>query len=256
MRLDLAEDPSVMQMAETLGIREEYVVGCLHKVWCWASRQCHDGSVTGVTIMSLERVTGVTGFVVAMRDAGWIEESVDDHGKPSVVFPKWENWLSNSAKKRLMDAKRQQNHRKNVGHDAVTKVSRKQRDKNVTTGEERRGQKNRDTNVSLSESFDAWWSHYPKKVGKEDARKAYTKALAKFSTANTELAAADLLDASLPRFQKLREREPQYVPHAATWLNSGGWLDDIDSIAPKAKSGALVGPGQVYDPNADFGSDF
>lgn len=117
------------------------------------------------------------------------------------------------------------------------------------------GSRKKEVSKLIDDAFDNWWSHYPKKVGKEDARKAYAKALTKFVVA-PEIAAVQLLEASLPRFQKLREREPQFVPHAATWLNSGGWDDDLSAIAPKSKLGALVGPGQVYDPNADFGSDF
>ena len=50
MRLDLYEDPAVAYMAERLGEREEVIVGFLHRVWSWASRQCHDGSVTNVTL--------------------------------------------------------------------------------------------------------------------------------------------------------------------------------------------------------------
>jgi hypothetical protein len=254
MRLDLAEDPSVIFMAEQLKCREEVVVGYLHKVWSWASRQCHDGSVTNVTLLSLGRVTNLAGFPEVMRDAGWIDEAEDSNGRPVLVFPKWENWLGESAKKRLQDAKRQAKRRVSASHGDVTNLSRKQRDKNVTTGEDRRGQ-NIDAKASISTDFETWWSHYPKKASKDVARRAYEKALRRIGPDN-ESAAASLLRESFPRFAELRKRDPQYVPNAATWLNGGCWADDIAAIAPNTKTGALVGPGQVYDPNADFGSDF
>lgn len=142
MRLDLCEDPSVMHIADQLKVREEIVVGYLHKIWCWASRQCHTGRVTNVTLMSLGRVTNLTGFPELMRDAGWLAEGKTDDGVAFIEFPNWENWMSESAKKRLQNAKRQKKSRltrENDSHGNVTKLSRTKRDKNVTTVQESRG---------------------------------------------------------------------------------------------------------------------
>lgn len=140
MRLDLAEDPAVMYMAEQLDCREEDVVGRLHRVWSWASRQCHDGCVTNVTLASVGRVTNLTGFPELMRDAGWLIESQTEEGKPQIEFPKWESWMGQSAKKRLSDSKRQSKRRAKGSHAAVTKMSRTKRDKSVTTVQDRTGE--------------------------------------------------------------------------------------------------------------------
>ena len=151
MRLDLNEDPAVIYMADKLDVREEVVVGYLHKVWSWASRQCHAGSVTNVTLMSLGRVTNLHGFPELMRDAGWLVEGKDDQGVPFIEFPNWQNWLSQSAKKRIQDAKRQQNRRKTSVSDChadVTEMSRSQRDKSVTTGEESTGKENKESKAA------------------------------------------------------------------------------------------------------------
>lgn len=144
MRLDLYEDPAVAYMAERLGEREEVIVGFLHRVWSWASRQCHDGSVTNVTLMSLGRVTALPDFPQLMVEAGWLEHGTDDNGRPFVRFPNWERWMAESAKKRLLAAKRQNKKR----HADVTKTSRSERDKSVTRGEERREE--RDTTKVVS----------------------------------------------------------------------------------------------------------
>ena len=144
MRLDLYEDPAVAYMAERLGEREEVIVGFLHRVWSWASRQCHDGSVTNVTLMSLGRVTALPDFPQLMVEAGWLEHGTDDNGRPYVSFPNWERWMAESAKKRLLAAKRQNKKR----HADVTKTSRSERDKSVTRGEERREE--RDTTKVVS----------------------------------------------------------------------------------------------------------
>ena len=100
--------------------------------------------------------------------------------------------------------------------------------------------------VSTSSDFDQWYSLYPKKVGKGAAAKAYAKAVKSISP-------AELLAASIPRLAELAKRDPQFIPHPATWLNSGGWQDDITAITPAAKS--AFGPGQNYDPNHDYESE-
>jgi hypothetical protein len=129
MRLDLAEDPAVMEMAERMGVREETVVGYCHAFWSWVSRQCHADTVTGVTLLSLGRRLNLPGFPELLRDVGWLE--YDDSGeRPIITIPKFDRHLSESAKKRAIDAERQRKRR-----DSVTKMSRTQRDKSVTRKE-------------------------------------------------------------------------------------------------------------------------
>jgi hypothetical protein len=77
MRLDLYEDPAVTYMAERIGQREEVIVGYLHRIWAWASRQSQDGCVKHVTLTSLGRVTSLPDFPQLMADAGWLEHGVD-----------------------------------------------------------------------------------------------------------------------------------------------------------------------------------
>lgn len=159
MRLDLCDDPAVLQMADILDQPEEYVVGCLHRVWSWASRNCHDGTVTGVTKMSLSRAVKLPQAVAAMAEVGWLVESKNEKGVAVIEFPKWENWLSKSAKSRLQNAmsqrisresKRSKTVQKDFQHsNPVTGLSRSNHDKSVTTGKESTGEK-KDTNPPLS----------------------------------------------------------------------------------------------------------
>lgn len=67
--------------------------------------------------------------------------------------------------------------------------------------------------------FDSFWSIYPRKVSKETARKAWTKAIARVDH-EVILAAVSRManDPNLP--------EMQYIKHPATWLNAGGWEDE------------------------------
>lgn len=76
--------------------------------------------------------------------------------------------------------------------------------------------------------FDRFWRLYPRKVGREAARKAYTKALKAGISPDTILAG---LEAHLP---DLVSRETRYRPHPATWLNQHRWADELETTVRSA----------------------
>lgn len=67
--------------------------------------------------------------------------------------------------------------------------------------------------------FDEFWAIYPRKVGKDKARTAYTTAT-KRTDEDTIIAGATRLaqDPNLP--------EKTFIPHPTTWLTRGGWDDE------------------------------
>jgi len=78
--------------------------------------------------------------------------------------------------------------------------------------------------IQKTDTFDEFWSVYPRKVGKADALKAYAKALKNAS-------AAEILEGAT-RYAQDPNREPEYTAHPATWLNRGSWSDD--PLPPKS----------------------
>lgn len=73
--------------------------------------------------------------------------------------------------------------------------------------------------VKLERLFAEFWSVYPRKVGKGAALKAFVKAASAADAYLIVEGAVKLAtDPNLPPVQ--------FVPHAATWLNREGWLDD------------------------------
>lgn len=76
-------------------------------------------------------------------------------------------------------------------------------------------------------SFDVFWIAYPKKVGKDAAKKSFAKVKLDISV---------LLEA----IEKQKKSEQwtkdggQYIPNPATWLNQGRWEDEL----PEKKGGA------------------
>lgn len=83
------------------------------------------------------------------------------------------------------------------------------------------------------EHFKTFWSAYPKKAGKDAAKKAFAKrkfdeqAFAKVMAALNEQKASE-------QWQK---DGGQFIPHPATWLNQGRFEDEIGSGAAPAPGG-------------------
>ena len=75
--------------------------------------------------------------------------------------------------------------------------------------------------LDLERDFVAFWARYPKKVGKQDARKAWM--------ASTSLpsfpAVMNGLDRSIGSDQWTRDGG-RYIPHPATWLRHEQWTDE------------------------------
>jgi 5-methylcytosine-specific restriction endonuclease McrA len=69
--------------------------------------------------------------------------------------------------------------------------------------------------------FDAFWDQYPRKVGKDAARKAYNSAIRR---ASPEQIRSALICQIWPENR-------QFIPHPVTWLNQGRWQDDPAAAA-------------------------
>jgi hypothetical protein len=86
--------------------------------------------------------------------------------------------------------------------------------------------------------FDQFWQLYPRKVGKAAARREYLKVCRSTDPAVIVAGLRRQLDA-----HAFREDEPQFIPHARTWLSHGRWEDAIDQPPPGA---GLTGYAKVY----------
>ncbi len=84
--------------------------------------------------------------------------------------------------------------------------------------------------------FEEWWQHYPRKVGKPVAQRAYAKAMQGGATC------AALLDglAAWAAYWAARN-EPEYVPHPSTWLNQRRWEDTPPPLPAARKTGTVQG---------------
>lgn len=85
-------------------------------------------------------------------------------------------------------------------------------------------------------AFGRFWSAYPRKTSKADARKAFAKAWRKLPPMDEE----QILTGGLER-AKANWTDAQFIPHAATWLNGERWNDEAAEIIP-ISAGRQNGP--------------
>ena len=69
--------------------------------------------------------------------------------------------------------------------------------------------------------FDQFWTSYPKKVGKEAAKKAFDRVNVPVETL---LAAIERQKCS----DQWSRDKGRYIPNPATWLNQGRWEDELE----------------------------
>jgi hypothetical protein len=131
MRSNLDTSPRVIELAGVLKLPELYVVGLLWKVWSWADTHTLDGNAIRVTDVTLDRLTGVTGFASALRNVGWLE---GEDG--SISFPRFTEHNGKTAKNRAETAVRVAKHRNAKPVTSVTQKTlpeKRREEKNTTT---------------------------------------------------------------------------------------------------------------------------
>jgi len=126
------------------------------------------------------------------------------------------------------------------------RVTRSSRVSNASTGEDRTGQ---DKEEDILLKFDAFWSEYPRKVGKKKAEDAYMKALKTFNELDDMDAATILVDSAIKYAEVTTDMK--FCKHPATWLNGECWNDDIAHVQPAEKSSAS----KMQDAFADLRSE-
>lgn len=115
------------------------------------------------------------------------------------------------------------------------------KNKNKTEDQEQEQEQEQDgepvTRASaLDRRFAAFWAAYPKKVGKQDALRAFARLKVGEDQLAAMLAAIEQQRAS-PQWAK---DGGQYIPNPATWLRQGRWEDEPLSASPPQSDAARL----------------
>lgn len=95
------DKPEVHEIAAALALDPDAVVGKALRVWSWFDTHTEDGNAPVTVCALLDRLTGVTGFVAAMQNAGWIHEAGG-----FLCLPHFDRHLGKTAKTRALTAQR------------------------------------------------------------------------------------------------------------------------------------------------------
>jgi hypothetical protein len=99
-----------------------------------------------------------------------------------------------------------------------------------------------DTVITKLVGFDEFWKAYPKKAGKQEAKKAWGRQNGNRPT--LEIIISKITD--MKKTEQWKKQNGQFIPHPATWLNRGGWDDEsrveIESECDGPRSKILRAP--------------
>lgn len=88
--------------------------------------------------------------------------------------------------------------------------------------------------------FDRFWAAYPRKVGKQAARKSWSRLKPSAELTQRILDAVEYQKGS----RQWRENNGQFIPNPATWLNQGRWEDELvkedDPFARLPNKGPII----------------
>lgn len=213
MYAEFAHDPKVQMMSEAMQ-RRYIMMLCM---------RCGNG---GVTLQDSEVtfMLRITSDEWRETKAVFIEKGFIDETNNLLNWDK-RQYKSDSSRERVS------------AHRARIKAENQARnngDENAVTLQKRRGNAldtdtDTDTDITpqpptggIAARFDVFWSAYPKKSGKDAARRAFAKRKANDALL-AEMLAAIAEQAKSPQWVK---DGGQYIPNPATWLNEGRWQDE------------------------------
>ena len=170
----LPEKPEVLAIAHKTGLNRFEVVGRLFIVWRWFDNNTVDGNAVSVTKVTLNECLfgygDVTEFVSAMVDVHWLIESED-----SLAVVKFDEHISESAKKRAQTANRVARHKKASLGNALTnaKVTHSALPDALPREEKRREEETPPTPKGEPEGFKTFWESWPKNDRKQSRGKCF-----------------------------------------------------------------------------------
>ena len=221
------DHPKVACMDETLRLP---AVGLYVFALCWANARLTDGFIPE------SQVSRLVGDISMLLPRGTAQPLVDvlvDVGLWEVVDGGYliHDYLDYQASKKQVEEERGRARERmaNVRENKKRSSGEVQANKKRSSGEVRvTPHPHKDllssspdgVHLELHSEFDSFWSAYPRKEGKGQAKRAWAGALRK--------APPDVVRAGLAaQLPSLAARERQYIPLPATWLNGERWGDEM-----------------------------
>lgn len=221
------DKPEVLAIAAAIEQDPDFVIGKLLRMWSWFDTHTEKGNARGVTCTLLDSILRVTGFAENVAKVGWLIISND-----CLTLPNFDRHCGETAKSRALTAKRVAGFKARNGRGNAKTVS-SALPREEKRREEKKDQKTldhrADDRARIESDFSTWWNCYPRKVGKENARKAFMAIKPDSRTVERMVRAVQEQGAC----EQWRRDGGQFIPHPATWIHGKRWLDEQGaSVAP------------------------
>lgn len=226
---ELGAHPKTLKFARLLNISRAAAVGHLHFLWWWALDYSQDGDLSRFEALDIaiggEWEGDAAAFVDALARAGFID--VTPNGW---AVHDWDQYGGRLQDRRAKDAERKRNSRSvqrtSSGHPADGAETPRDGVRNTTQhnrtqhnmGEESPKPPQR-ARVKEPTGFELFYGGYPKKVGRDDAEKAWKKL-------NPSQDLQDEINAAVSRQKCWESWQSGFIPNPATFLNGGRWKDE------------------------------
>ena len=162
----------------------------------------------------------------------------------TITIPNWERYQNidrlNELKEYNRLAKQRSRERKKMSSIVNDKslTSQSSQDTDIELDKEKDIDKETD---NISVEFETLWKMYPRKVGKEAALRAYTKARSDKKDPTTFEQVKQGIENYIRQIEA-KHTDTQYIKHGSSWFNARAWKDDYDFSPAKqfANSSQLV----------------
>lgn len=249
------DHPKTRKLSNLLECKRHEAIGILVCLWLWGLENAdRDGRILNATaedisdgIMYRGQSVGQSAkdaadcLLKSLVEAGWIDIAETEH---DYILHDWDIWQEQWYKavdRREKETLRKREQRKkegqvagqSVGQSAGTAQHNRNRNLTVTVTKDIGGNippltpqddESAPTHSNKqADRFDAFWSAYPRRVGKEAARKSWTKIKPSEELFQKILAAIAVAKQS----EQWCRENGRFIPNPATWLNQGRWDDEL-----------------------------
>lgn len=236
----LGDHPKTKKLCRLLRISKREAVGTLHILWWWALDYAEDGDLTKYELMDIAIGADWDGaegeFVDALVTAGFLDR--DENG---LRIHDWHDYAGKLIERRERNAQRMRDAR--AGYDAGTDDERathvqgtqharvqlqnqptipNQPNPAVPTEPDQPTNQPFANGEQYSDEFQTFWNHYPRKIKKDDAWRAWKS--------RKDRPPISVLVASIDEHKRSVDWTKdggKYIPHPATWLRGGCWKDEL-----------------------------
>ena len=164
----------------------------------------------------------------ALLQYGKTGELAELSGNEKFLFPMFKGRIDRFYKSYQETCERNKNNIKKRYTKSTTVYGGSERTRSLPSEEEEeaetesKSEAESNPNTSRASAFDVFWEAYPKKTGKEAARKSFARAKADIGTM---LSALEVQKQS----EQWTKNNGQFIPNPTTWLNQGRWEDEVQT---------------------------